>query len=516
MNSVIYFHNLKFDGAFILDYLFRQGYFHSVAMNPVAGTFTTLISNMAAFYSVTVKWWNGHVTEFRDSLKKIPLKVKDIAKAFKLDESKGDIDYHLERPKGWQLTRDERSYIARDVLIVAKAVLLEIKAGMTKLTVGADSLAEYKRIVGPTTFRNLFPIVSDFYDADIRKAYRGGFTLAPERFRGQMLGHGRTYDVNSLYPSVMYDRILPYGEPVPVEGFPEVSDEFPLMVVSVTFTAVLKPDHVPCIQVKGSSIFNGAEYQTEIVEPVTLFCTNIDLALWEEHYDMRVLSYNGGYLFKGMAGMFTEFIDKWMAVKMESEGGMKTIAKLHLNSLYGKFATNPDVTGKVPVFFENVVKLVTGDEETREPVYTAMGVFITAYARNVTIRAAQQHYDVFAYADTDSLHLLIDDDPEDLWVDPKALGAWKFEYAFDKALFVRAKAYTERAGVEHGCDSEDDAHIHEASCEHVTHIAGLPDVVANKLVFDDFWNGNKFEGKLAPKRVPGGIILEDVEFTMTI
>jgi hypothetical protein len=184
--------------------------------------------------------------------------------------------------------------------------------------------------------------------------------------------------------------------------------------------------------------------------------------------------------------------------------------------LNGKFATNPDVTGKVPVFVDNVVKLVTGEDETREPVYTAMGVFITSYARDVTIRAAQAHYDVFAYADTDSLHLLVDDDPEDLWIDPKALGAWKFEYAFEKALFIRAKAYTEYAGLKHGCNNDDDNHVHEESCNYVTHIAGLPDTIAEKLTFDDFTNGNTFQGKLAPKRVPGGIVLEDVGFTLTI
>jgi hypothetical protein len=334
MKSVIYFHNLKFDGSFILDWLFRNGYFHSTAMHPVAGTFTTLISNMGAFYSITVKWWNGQTTEFRDSLKKIPMRVKEMAKAFKLEESKGEIDYHFDRPKGWQLTREERSYLCRDVLIVAKAVAMEIRAGMTKLTVGADSLAEYKRIVGPTEFRNQFPIISADWDADIRRAYRGGYTMRNDAFPVEILGRGRTYDVNSLYPSVMYDRVLPYGEPLPVAGFPETTEEYPLAIMSVTFTASLKPGHLPCIQVKGSSRFNGAEYQKDIPEPVTLFCTHIDLALWQEHYDLRVLSYNGGFLFKGKAGMFTEFIDKWMEVKANSEGGMRTIAKLHLNSLY--------------------------------------------------------------------------------------------------------------------------------------------------------------------------------------
>ena len=231
-------------------------------------------------------------------------------------------------------------------------------------------------------------------------------------------------------------------------------------------------------------------------------CTNVDLALWKEHYDLDILAYNGGWLFHGVTGLFTEYIDKWMEVKANNDGGLRALAKLMLNSLYGKFATNPNVTPKIPVFDDenNVVKLVTGAEETRDPVYTAMGVFITAYARDVTIRAAQEHYDVFAYADTDSLHLLIDEDPEGLDVDPNKLGAWKREYAFESALFVRAKAYIEK--------------LFDGT--HVTHVAGLPDRIADQLTIDDFVGGLRFTGKLQPKRVPGGIVLVDVGFTMNM
>ncbi len=66
----------------------------------------------------------------------------------------------------------------------------------------------------------------------------------------------------------------------------------------------------------------------------------------------------------------------------------------------------------------------------KEPIYTAAGVFITSHARALTIRAAQASYDVFAYADTDSLHLLTDTVPDGIDVDPVRMGAGKFEYAF--------------------------------------------------------------------------------------
>ena len=501
-DSVCYFHNLKFDSAFILDYLFRQGFTHTMDKVVRKGQFTSLISDMGSFYSVTVCWRNGKRTEFRDSLKKLPYSVSVIAKAFNLPEAKGEIDYHAYRAPTHIATAAERAYIAADVLIVARALKNQFTEGMTKLTVGSDALAEFKHITGQRMFDKLFPVLPEVMDNEIRAAYRGGWTYSDPRFRGRVVGPGIVYDVNSLYPSVMYDRTLPYGEPVYAPGLPVADDDYPLFIVSITFTAKLKPGKVPCIQVRGTSMFLGTEYQTHIKEPVTLSCTNVDLALWQEHYDLEILAYNGGWRFHGVQGLFTEYIDKWMEIKATNTGALRALAKLMLNSLYGKFATNPNVTPKIPVFDDenNVVKLVMGDDDRRDPVYTAMGAFITAYARDVTIRAAQDNYGVFAYADTDSLHLLTLDAPAGLDIDDHKLGTWKKEYEFTEGLFARAKAYIEKLG----------------TGEHVTHVAGLPDRIAHQMTITDFANGKRFEGKLQPKRVPGGMVLEDVGFTMNM
>lgn len=504
----VYFHNLAFDGAFILDWLLNNGYTHIQGRTNKPHSFSTLISKMAKFYSITVRFANGARVEFRDSMKKLPMSVSNIAKAFKLDEGKGELDYERHRPIGYTPTDEELDYLRRDVQIIAKALHLQLVAGMKKLTVGADSLAEYKHIIGDQTFIRTFPLLHPTMDEDVRRAYRGGFALADTRFRGQRTRGGRVYDVNSLYPSVMYDRLLPYGEPRWFRGAPEVSESHPLYVVCLTLTAKLKPNHIPCIQIKGSPHFAETVYQSDISEPVTLTCTNVDLALWQDHYDLDILSWNGGWKFHGVRGFFKDYIDKWMKVKETSSGGLRFIAKLHLNSLYGKFATNPDVTPKIPVMDENgIVKLVVGEEEKRNPVYTPVGVFITAYARDVTIRAAQDNYDVFAYADTDSLHLLCDDDPPGLDIHPTRLGAWKYEGAFTEAIYVRAKCYCE-----HMCEDEHGNPVDYYS----THVAGLPESIAEQVTLDDMVDGKRWSGKLSPQRVKGGIVLQGVEFTLNI
>lgn len=497
----IFFHNLAFDSAFIIDHLMRNGYRHYGGDGRmVRGEFSTLISNMGKFYSVSVNWKHSdNMIEFRDSLKKLPMSVSNVSKAFNLPESKLKIDYDEYREPGHELTEHEKDYMAHDVIIIAKALKEQFDEGMTKLTIGSDSLNEYKQTFGRKDFSRMFPLLSSQIDAEIRRAYRGGWTYADSRWRGRVIQKsGKVYDVNSLYPYIMYDRRLPYDFPIFRDGGPEEIEGYPLYIATFTFTAKLKPNRLPCIQIKGTNIFAPNVYQEVIDEPVTISATNVDIVLWFEHYDIDVHSWDGVWYFKGATGLFSNFIRKWMQVKEGSDGGKRTIAKLHLNSLYGKFATNPNVTGKYPVFEDNVIHLRTGPEEMRDPVYTPMGVFITAYARDKTIRAAQDNYDTFAYADTDSLHLFTDEHPSNLDIDKSRLGAWKHEMDFDAAIYVRPKCYSELS----------DGKYH-------THIAGVPLEIAEQVTFNDFRNGKVFHGKLTPKRVPGGIVLVDTPYTLT-
>lgn len=498
--SVCYFHNLGFDGKFLLYWLLTHDFYlvqeKNVSMAPEC--FQTLISNMGKFYSIKVRFKNGKTTEFRDSYKKLPMSVAKVAVSFGMEEAKGELDYHAERPVGHILTAEEEDYLRRDVSIVAQAMAEEYDAGMTKLTVASDSMSDYKRDLGTKVFSRMFPVFSDEMDKEIRRAYRGGFTYADPRHTGHVTRGGLVLDVNSLYPYVMRTMILPYGEPRFDEGYIEPTERRPLTIFSVTFTAKLKPKHIPCIQIKGSSAFTPTEYLSEIKEPTTLMVTNIDWELYNDHYDIEVQEYGGGWSFHASDGMFDYYIDKWSEVKANTTGGKREIAKLHLNSLYGKFASNPNVTGKIPVLEDGIVKFKVGREETRAPVYTPVGVFITAYARNLTIRAAQANYNTFAYADTDSLHLLTDTIPDAIDVHPSRIGAWKLEYHFQAAYYIRPKAYMEQT----------------PDGEFVVHIAGLPGNVAKDLTFDSMIGDGVIYGKNAPRNVPGGVVLEPTTFKL--
>lgn len=501
----------------MLDWLLKNGYVHIEGdQNFEDGTFKTLISNMGKFYSITVHWKDGHNTEFRDSLKKLPMSVRRVAKSFNLEMTKGDIDYEAIRPVGWEMTEEEKDYLRRDVSIMAQAMAEVITNGMKKLTVASDSMAEFKNLSGMSKFNTQFPVLNSEIDSEIRRAYRGGFTYADERFKGRQLNRsGLVLDVNSLYPSVMRQRMIPYGIPLFGKGKVDPTEQRPLTIFSVTFVGKLKSNHIPCIQIKGSNMFIGTEYLKDIPEPTTMMVSNVDWDLYNDHYDIEVLSYGGGWRFKAAEGMFNEYIDKWSEVKATAKGGKREIAKLHLNSLYGKFASNPNVTGKVPILEDGMVKLKRGRPETRPPVYTAAGVFITAWARDVTIRAAQANYNTFAYADTDSLHLLQDNIPDSINVHPTELGAWKHEYNFKDAYYIRPKAYLERIADinEHEDDCDNECTLRH---DYVNRIAGLPLPVSGSLGIEDLEEGKVLHGKLAPKTVPGGVVLKDVPFELKL
>lgn len=493
-NSVNYFHNLKFDAYFILYYLLTNGYTHASGKGGRIGTFSTLLGGFGQFYSMTVRWMNGNRTEFRDSLKKLPMTVARVAKSFGYEEGKGEIDYHAARPVGYRMTAAERDYVRRDVAIIAKAIAQVHENKMRGLTIAGDSMATYKRMTAG--FRDVFPVLTHSMDAEIRRAYRGGFTYADARHRGKRVGHGIVLDVNSLYPHVMRNMPMPYGVPEFHEGGPGNFDD--MTIFAVTFTAKIKPDHIPCIQIRGSGSYTEAKYLTEIDEPTEMMVTNLDWKLYLDHYDIDVLEYGGYWTFKSTYGLFDNYIDHWMRVKSHSEHGIREIAKLHLNSLYGKFASNPNIESRYPVLEDGTVRLKESAAEMREPVYTPVGVFITSYARDLTVRAAQAHYGRFLYADTDSLHLLGFEPPTGLEIHPSKLGAWKFEYEFEEGLYVRPKAYLER----------------RIDGSYINKVAGLPLHVSEKLTFDEVKPGAVFHGKLRPMSVPGGLVLVPVPYEM--
>ena len=513
--GVYYFHNLAFDGEFILNYLLKNGF--ECTAKRKQHSIKTLISDTGKFYSLTVYFDVNKKTHkyvkvvFKDSLKKLPFKVEKIAKDFNLSIRKLTLNYSDVREVGHKLTQHEKDYITNDVVIVSQAINQQLQHGFKKLTVGSDALYTYKEMLGKP-FNHNFPTLSVAMDTEIRKAYRGGWTYVHECYAGKIVGCGSVYDVNSLYPSVMRYNDLPYGKPHYYRGKYIECDEYPLYIQFITCTFKLKHGYLPMIQIKNSPFYMGTEYLKQSEGLVQLALTSVDLRLFVQHYDVNVYSYDYGYMFHSRNGMFNEYIDHFMEMKVKNKGAKRLLAKLMLNSLYGKFATNPNATPKIPYIKDDgSCGYQLGDVEIKKPVYTPLACFVTAWARYKTITSAQAVYDRFLYADTDSIHVL-GQEKVNIDVDPDKLGWWKHESNFSRAKFIRAKTYIE--DIESVGGMVDGVYTQVPNSYLNVKCAGLPDELKEMCDFSNFSQGLQLFGKLKPKHVSGGIVLVPTTFTL--
>ena len=529
-NYLCLFHNLKFDGEFILSWLLKNN-FEYVAdkKNRHDQSFTTLITDMGQFYAIevyfTVKGRKVNKVTFHDSLKLLNFSVDDIAKSFDLPISKLELDYTAKREIGHQLTQHEIDYIHNDVKIMALALDTLYQQGLTKMTISGNALHSFKGMC--KNFKDLFPVLPLDVDADIRRSYKGGFTYLSPKYKEKTAGPGLTLDVNSMYPAQMVKAELPYGMPEPFEGKYQYDKFYPLYTQRLTCTFNIKPNKIPSIQIKSSMSFMPNEYiESSKDEIVTLTLTNPDLELFFEQYDVNVIEYHGGWKFKKAKGLFKNYIDYWTEQKIKSkkEGNRPQylLSKLFLNSLYGRMALNPIGRQKAPVLRDGELHFEMLPVEERKPIYIPVASFITAYARKYIIETSQlirdwsikhKRFDAYVYSDTDSIHCLLDEADLDalkqyIKIDPYELGAWDCEKFWQRGRWLRQKCYIE----------ESDGHIE------VT-VAGMPKKLAHLVNFDNFNIGFTTEAftddEIGPKgrklkyvHTDGGVVLMPTEFTI--
>lgn len=467
-NVVIYYHNLKFDGAFWLSYLlvdkkFTQAYDKigdketdvkwKQQFKMFNNTFKYSISDRGMWYSIVVKVKN-HFIEIRDSLKLLPFSVKRIGESFGTKHKKLDMEYTGFRYAGCEITKEEQEYIANDVLVVKEALEIMFKQGHNKLTIGSCCLEEYKKICRSSLeiqldYAEMFPNLYDFkidkqehnYDNAgdwLRKSYRGGWCYLVKGKENKIKTNGTTADVNSLYPSMMSSKSgnkYPIGLPkfwtgnfIPEEALKENMYYF----VRIKTRFYIKDNYLPFIQVKGDLKYKGTEsletsdvynHENDDYFPyyidkngniqqakVELTLTMTDYQLIKEHYELVDFEIIDGCYFYSMVGIFDEYINKYAKIKKESKGALRELAKLFLNNLYGKMASSTDSSFKIAyVKDDKSIGFMQVVENEKKPGYIAIGSAITSYSRNFTIRAAQKNYygaekRGFIYADTDSIH----------------------------------------------------------------------------------------------------------------
>ena len=592
-NIIAYYHNLKFDGSFWLDYLlitlgYKQAYRKLNEEGTIVewiedkymsnNTFKYSISEMGQWYSIKIKT-GKYFIEIRDSLKLLPFSVKRIGKSFKTKHQKLEMEYKGFRYAGCEITEEEKKYIANDVLVVKEALEIMFNEGHNSLTIGSCCLKEYKQTQGKDDYEIMFP---DLYQLDldeetygspnvgeyIRKSYRGGWCYLVKGKENKIIHNGTTADVNSLYPSMMSSEsgnYYPVGKPTFWKGN-IIPDEALLpnryYFIRIRTRFYIKPNKLPFIQIKGSPLYKGTEmletsdyYDTKTQRyyqeyrdkhgnkhstKVTLTLTMTDFILIKEHYELVDFEILDGCMFFCNIGIFDEYIEKYKKEKMENTGAKRELAKLFLNNLYGKMASNTNSSFKVAYETnEKSINFFAVPENNKQAGYIPVGSAITSYARNFTIRAAQQNYygvnkRGFIYADTDSIHC--DLSPEELkgiTIHDKNFCCWKLESCWDEAIFTRQKTYIEHithedlqpidkpynnikcAGMPQKCkDLLDKSMNNYEPMEEDNYTEEELEFLKTKRTLEDFKIGLRVPGKLLPKRIKGGTILVETSYEM--
>ena len=518
MNScIIYFHNLKFDGNFIISNLLDHGFIINDSKQHM--TISTLITDRLIWYMFTV-YFNGKKYIFRDSMKKITTSLAEAADAFDLKVKKGEIDYMVHRDEGYEPTDEEWDYIHRDTEILADVLTYYYENGMTSLTNASDAMKTYIKIIGKEQYNKYFPSVTKEEDDFIRKSYKGGFCYLNPKYKSKLLDKIYCYDVKSMYPSVMVECPLPYGYPEYYKGRYEHDEYMPLYIQRINVECELKEGHIPSIQTKNFFSLKLNYLKSTDGQMKELVLTSVDLKNLLTDYIIYDIEYIDGYKFKSSYDLFYTYIDRYFKLKENSKGAKKQLYKIFLNSLYGKFAMMMERTQSMPEMVDDRLKFTRLDPEQVDPMYTAVASFITSWARNKLIEGIRKNQSNFVYCDTDSMHLLkpavgvrIGKNLGDFNIEhgeyPKKDG--KYDYSREPETFVNKGKYL-------GQKCYILCEIKEGKECEIKKIAGAPTEVKKAINLDNFkinftTNADQYP-KFRQKSVRGGVILIPTTFTI--
>lgn len=589
-NVVLYFHNLKFDGAFWLSYLicdlgYRQAVYPKSAKEYDLGwykerdmqnkTFKYSISTKGMFYNIIIK--DNYFIEIRDSLKLLPFSVENIGKSFGTKHRKLEMEYEGFRYAGCNVTEEEKEYFKNDLLVPKEALELMFNDGYTSLTIGSCCLKKFKEMFNKSklhtfeydeTFPNLtlIDIDKEKYgsknaDEYIRKSYRGGWTYLVKGKENKIYKNGCTADVNSLYPSMFHSKsgnVYPFGRPCFWKGnYIDEKAKNKYYFVRIRTRFKIKDGFLPTIQIKNNPMYRSTEFleTSDIYDPeindyvshysvngeiistrVTLTLTCVDYELFLKHYNVYDFEILDGCWFYTYIGFFDEYINEFMEIKENNTGAKREEAKLFMNNLYGKFGSNDDSSFKFAIEKEDgSIGFIPIKENDKKPGYIPVASANTSYARRFTITHAQINYygpdnPGFIYADTDSIHCDLDKDQLiSIDVHPTHLCCWKIEMEWEDAIFVRQKTYIERnekktlikcAGMGKRCKN-----LLEVSLLGEEHLPSLKKLTEeeqeflynkdgsfHKRTLEDFGIGLSIPSKLVPKRIPGGIVLNNTTY----
>lgn len=343
------------------------------------------------------------------------------------------------------ITRDDGLHVSRETFggaddlettwnIAQECDALHLKG----TTIASMAMADY--IGGDYAgFKRHFPPLNKEDYHRMRPAYYGAIVYSkPGEYRDC-----RSWDVNSLYPSIMRDAPMPVGSPIWYDREYRYDADYPLHIDVIAFDAKLKNGKTATL----TNILPVWGYEGERLDStlgvVTMPVTDVDWETLIENYDVHVWEHVGGWKFRKSHGLYHTYVDKWFHVKQTATGERKQMAKLLLNSLVGKFGASlyrpmlhpkPSVDGGVDFTVEQ-------PESSNSLAWLPTAAYVNAHGRRILSRAMNANTDRVIYADTDGMILEGLDAPADIETDDKKLGAWKNDHTYTNLRILGNRKY---------------------------------------------------------------------------
>jgi len=438
----------RFDNRDVIEFLLDRRDISTVRLIPV---------NSAILLQVVA---GKKVIWFYDSYLVIPLPLREFAPTFNLPVSKGEFDFReIARLEDLSPTKRKEleQYLARDVLTLQAGMEAFhcILAGVLK-DLGLIDLAPelWERFtIASISFYVLKEYIRRKYKSDVLYNW---MTKEQEQFVRQSYAGGRTepfrlyaenisvYDVNSMYPSVMYRGYYPVGKPRWVDDpaylMHCIRDSYPTGFIEAEVQAPEGLDP-PLLWVKkdGHLLFPTGRFRG--VYPLPELRRAFELG-----YRIKPIR---GIIYEDRKRVFEEYVDaiytRRKMAKAEGNHGLSLVLKLLLNSSYGKFAQKREMIVLTP--FEDTdepaCEVINGFAVRKEETYInrdinpSIASYITAYARLRLYDYLLKYRHHLCYCDTDSIFLTgIEDVPTS-----KELGELSYEGTYERGYFAGAKLY---------------------------------------------------------------------------
>lgn len=417
--DVIYSHNGgKFDMLFVFDYC--------VAHNIDILGIKIIHSSLA---SLKIKY-KGKKLEFRDSYLILPSSLKKLTNSFNVAHKKLEMDYSI----GIDDLRF-KEYFINDILGLYELLQDAQRMGLTnKLTIASASMNEYL-----TKYSAVKPApLTNNIRSKLTNFYYGGRTEVFKR-TGEGLFY---YDINSLYPYVMSNY-----------KYPEINSSYELTMNAADMDDC---DFIYC-DIKAPEInipLLPTKINNKLIFPLGSFASFITNNEYKAALSLGYkFRFRYGLKASGTGYIFKDFVNTNYAIKKSASGAKREIAKLFLNSLYGKFGQRhtqikyvikslSDLNNKSAITDDDLVFII-GNKYIKPVTMATHSLYerldiamqITANARLELYKLMQRaDMDVY-YCDTDSIFTSKELKVSDM------LGDIKFESEVQEFIAIAPKFY---------------------------------------------------------------------------